>query len=207
MKHLKPKSLIFKGNNQQKIKEKLTGSRFRWLNEKLYTHSGAESLKYFQEYPETFYEYHEGFSTQVKSWPTNPIDVIIRKVKARQSRQTTEAGPEPSLVIADMGCGEAKLAATLASNTTSVHSFDLVAANEHVTACDIAHVPLHMDSVHAVVFSLSLMGTNYMDFIEEGARILKPGQVFPIHSSPQTMMPPSHCVPVLVVASCILLRS
>jgi ribosomal RNA-processing protein 8 len=69
-----------------------------------------------------------------------------------------------------MGCGEARLAASL-PNTT--HSFDLIAANSTVTACDIAHVPLADESVDVVVFCLSLMGTNVLDFLREANRILR----------------------------------
>lgn len=39
---------------QQKMKDKLSGSRFRWLNEQLYTTPGDESFTLFQEKPELF---------------------------------------------------------------------------------------------------------------------------------------------------------
>lgn len=41
------------------------------------------------------------------------------------------------MVVADLGCGEAKIAKTVPHK---VYSFDLVAANESVTACDISSV-------------------------------------------------------------------
>ncbi len=43
--------------------------------------------------------------------------------------------------IADLGCGDAAIAKEL-GGVKKVYSFDLVAVNERVTACDIAHVPL-----------------------------------------------------------------
>ena len=43
----------------------------------------------------------------------------------------------PSLKVVDFGCGEAKIATSVSHD---VHSFDLVAVNEKVTACDMAHV-------------------------------------------------------------------
>jgi ribosomal RNA-processing protein 8 len=63
-------------------------------------------------------------------------------------------------VVADMGCGDAKLAQTLAPTGTTVHSFDLVSVNPRVVACDIAHTPLQASCCDVVVFCLSLMGTN-----------------------------------------------
>lgn len=41
---------------QRKMKEKLSGARFRWLNEQLYTTPGDKSFKLFQEKPELFDE-------------------------------------------------------------------------------------------------------------------------------------------------------
>lgn len=43
----------------------------------------------------------------------------------------------PSLEVADFGCGDAKLSRSVPNK---VHSFDLVAVNEHVTVCDMAKV-------------------------------------------------------------------
>ena len=40
-------------------------------------------------------------------------------------------------MVADFGCGDAKIARSLAN---TVHSFDLVAHNKHVTPCDMAKV-------------------------------------------------------------------
>lgn len=72
-----------------------------------------------------------------------------------------------------MGCGEATLAQQVPQSR--VHSLDLVAANDLVTACDMAHTPLAAGSVDVVVFCLSLMGTNLKDFVTEANRILREG--------------------------------
>lgn len=38
------------------MKDKLSGARFRWLNEKLYTTEGTEAYTLFQDQPELFDE-------------------------------------------------------------------------------------------------------------------------------------------------------
>lgn len=78
----------------------------------------------------------------------------------------------PTYVIADFGCGEAELSKSVKQK---VHSFDLVATNDCVTACDMAHVPLADSSVDVAVFCLSLMGTNLHDYLVEANRVLKTG--------------------------------
>ncbi|KAL6053761.1 25S rRNA (adenine645-N1)-methyltransferase [Balamuthia mandrillaris] len=167
---------------QQKLYQKLRGSRFRWLNEQLYSVSGDEAKRLFDENPDYFQEYHSGFSEQVSSWPVNPVDQIIRSLeeegedeeKGAKGKRQKRKKKQKKLCIADFGCGEAKIGATLGKKHT-VYSFDLVAVNEHVTACDIANVPLENESVDVAIFCLSLMGSNFMDFLEEAHRVLKPG--------------------------------
>ena len=43
----------------------------------------------------------------------------------------------PDHVVADFGCGDAKIAQAVKNE---VHSFDLIALNEYVTPCDMANV-------------------------------------------------------------------
>jgi len=58
--------------------------------------------------------------------------------------------------------------------TNKVHAFDHISIDETVTACDISNVPLEDNVLDVVVFSLSLMGTNYRDYLVEGHRTLRP---------------------------------
>lgn len=101
---------------QQKMMAKLSGSRFRWINEQLYTISSEDALKLIKQQPSLFDEYHQGFRSQVQSWPENPVDVFVEQIKERGStRQVNAPGglpglPNKQVVVADMGCGEAQLA-------------------------------------------------------------------------------------------------
>lgn len=152
---------------QLKFANKLNGSRFRTINERLYTTTGKEALKEFQTNPNNFEIYHVGFREQASTWPDNPLDAIISWIKSSH----------PSAVIADMGCGDARLSESIPNK---VHSFDLYSPNPRVIACDIAHVPLKKESVDIVVFCLALMGVNITDFIIEALRILKPDGIIRI---------------------------
>ena len=107
-------------------------------------------------------QYHDGFASQVKRWPVNPLDIIIKRIKSLPA----------DCIVADFGCGEAALSAAVPQTT---HSFDLVAANSRITVADSANVPLGDSSVDVAVFCLSLMGTNYFDFVMEARRVLRRG--------------------------------
>jgi len=175
-----------KGNSSQKkapssslqksFQERLSGSRFRTLNEELYTTTSQAAFKRFSQQPELLDEYHEGFRHQVEQWPVNPVDVLVQKLL----QQKQQAQP---LVVADFGCGDAALGKRLlAQNTTAaprftVHSLDLAARGPNaalITACDCAHTPLPSHSVDVGIFCLSLMGTNLADLVREAHRVLRP---------------------------------
>ena len=64
-------------------------------------------------------------------------------------------------------------AAQAVSERHTVHSFDHVAINENVIACDMAHVPLDDEILDMAIFSLALMGANFADYLREAYRTLK----------------------------------
>ncbi|KAK7754035.1 25S rRNA (adenine645-N1)-methyltransferase [Diatrype stigma] len=209
---------------QAAMREKLISARFRHLNETLYTRPSAEAFRLFQESPEMFREYHEGFRRQVDVWPENPVDGYIAEIQLRGRVKTPAAPPRgrgrgrdqqvpskneddaaedngsggsvPPLprsakgtcTIADLGCGDAKLAAALEAEPSSrkkqlrveVLSYDLHGdeagadgRNPRVTRADIANLPRADGSVDIAVFCLALMGTNWLDFVEEAYRVLR----------------------------------
>uniref|UniRef100_A0AC11BDQ1 Ribosomal RNA processing 8 n=1 Tax=Ovis aries TaxID=9940 RepID=A0AC11BDQ1_SHEEP len=145
-----------------RMAQRLDGARFRYLNEQLYSGPSSAAQRLFQEDPEAFLLYHRGFQNQVKKWPLQPVDRIARDLRQRPA----------SLVVADFGCGDCRLASSIRNR---VHCFDLASLDPRVTVCDMAQVPLEDESIDVAVFCLSLMGTNIRDFLEEANRVLKPG--------------------------------
>ncbi|KAM9801177.1 uncharacterized protein rrp8 [Neosynchiropus ocellatus] len=152
---------------RSRMEQRLDSARFRYINEVLYSTSSGAAKRMFQQDPEAFWVYHRGYTAQVGKWPVNPVDPIIAYIRKRSA----------SLVVADFGCGDCKIARSVKNK---VHSFDLVSTCELVTACDMAKVPLKDRSVDIAVFCLSLMGTNLADFLAEANRVLKKGGVLKI---------------------------
>ena len=106
---------------------------------KLQTH------KRFLDNPLEWHDYHEIYAETRKDWEVIPYQEAIKWCKAR-----------PHWIIGDFGCGEAFLMQGLPKQ---VYSFDHIAINDKVIACDISHVPLNDSALDAAIFSLSLMGT------------------------------------------------
>lgn len=147
---------------QETLKKKLHGSQFRTLNEELYTRSGEANFARFSKEPWLAEAYHRGFREQTLRWPSNPLDAIIEDLRCQKA----------GLIVADFGCGEARLAAEVGSKH-EVHSFDLVATTEGVVACNMAHTGMAAESIDVAVFCLSLMGPSFVDFLVEAHRVLR----------------------------------
>ncbi|KAL8944384.1 MAG: hypothetical protein Q9211_000618 [Gyalolechia sp. 1 TL-2023] len=85
--------------------------------------------------------------------------------------------------IVDLGCGDASLHAALLPHTSalnlSIHSYDFSPGDspnaQLITLSDIAHLSLADSSVDIAIFCLALMGTNWVDFVGEAARVVRVG--------------------------------
>jgi len=119
-----------------------------------------------QHDPSEWYLYHTLYRETRKDWPEQPFERIAERIRVR-----------PDWVVADFGCGECLLKDMLSNNR--VISIDHVAWNEQVIACDMSSTPLENATLDVAVFSLSLMGTNWVDYLKEAYRTLKPyGHLF-----------------------------
>ncbi|KAG5437871.1 hypothetical protein PCANB_000586 [Pneumocystis canis] len=156
---------------QQKMKLKLLGGKFRMINEHLYNITSKEALEFFKKYPNIYEQYHLGFQKQVLSWPKNPVDLMIEELQIHVQKIKKSI-----LKVADLGCGDAKIAKVMKNiSNIKIYSCDLISRNSFVTACDMSYLPLNSSTIDIVIFCLSLMGTNYIDFLKEAWRILKMG--------------------------------
>jgi SAM-dependent methyltransferase len=115
--------------------------------------------------PTEWYLYHSLYREARASWPEVPVDRIAAQLRGR-----------PDWIIGDFGCGECLLGKALGR---PVVGLDHVAVDSTVQVCDMAHTSLADGSLDAAVFSLSLMGANWRDYLQEAQRVLKPyGHLF-----------------------------
>ena len=81
------KSGDFSNGFLAQLQNKVKGSKFRWINEQLYTQSGEDSLRMIKEDESLFDVYHQGFREQVTRWPLVPVDVFISILKYLSSNR------------------------------------------------------------------------------------------------------------------------
>jgi putative methyltransferase len=143
------------------IKQRVrTYGDFTKLNRRINTEVSDSTHDRMTKDPKEWEEYHRQYRETRKTWSIIPYEKIINRIKKLSTR----------LQIGDFGCGEAKVAESIGKE--KVYSFDHVAINDSVTACDMKSVPLPNDSIDVAVFSLSLMGKNWPDYIKEAKRCL-----------------------------------
>ncbi len=134
---------------------------FSKMNNRWYSSTSGKTHERLAANPEEWAHYHTMYQQLRESWPVVPFKEEIRWLSERDG-----------LVVGDFGCGEAQVARAVTPQHT-VHSFDHVAIDARAIACDIAHVPLEDETLDLAIFCLSLMGSNFTDYVREAHRCLR----------------------------------
>ena len=109
--------------------------------------------------PNEWFEYHRLLEEEVKDWKVIPNDEIIGRLQ----------GFPRWWKIGDFGCGKAKIHDILGDR---VFSFNHIAINENVVSCNMKNTMLPNNSLEVIVFCLSLMNSNWDEYIKEAKRCL-----------------------------------
>ena len=134
---------------------------FSAMNQRFNSSKSSTSHERLLKDPEEFYLYHTLYRKARETWSEVPFEVIADQINKR-----------PDWVIGDFGCGEALLSKSVRNK---VYSIDHVAINPSVIACDMSHTGLDDNILDVAVFSLSLMGINWQDYLQEAFRLLRAG--------------------------------
>jgi len=139
---------------------------FSLMNQRFNTSKSSTMHERLVKDPEEFYLYHTLYREARETWTETPYKVFSEQLNKR-----------PDWIIGDFGCGEAELSKLIRNK---VYSFDHVAINPSVIACDMSNTGMKEEILDVAVFSLSLMGTNWQDYIKEAFRLLRNGGLLKI---------------------------
>ena len=142
-------------------------SEYQEISKKMATQSSRTTHKMIQEDEQIWHKYHanrdvsfEGYEDQSEI----PLNKITAYLETKSSRR---------LKILDLGCGRNKIQEKFASNDKlSITGYDYVSHNGSQVA-DIRELPEEDESVDICVFSQSLMGSNWKEYIKEAKRVLR----------------------------------
>jgi len=142
---------------------------FTKLNQRINSEKSETTRKRMLKNPEEWHEYHRQYREERKSWKVIPYENWVDRILELSQRY----------IIGDFGCGEAKISQAIGSGR--IISIDHVAIEPSVISCDMANVSkyIHDGDLDIALFSLSLMGKNWEDYLKEAARCLsKNGYLF-----------------------------
>ena len=115
--------------------------------------------KEFSDNPDSWNRYHALRNSRMESWEEIPYEYIATKITDIRD------------VVSDFGCGLNLFRNCIPNN--EVYSFDHVAIDDTVFACDMRNTNLKDESIDVAVFSLALWGTNSEEYIKEAYRVLR----------------------------------
>ena len=134
---------------------------FSRMNNRWYAADSQKTHTRLEANPEEWAHYHTMYQSLRESWEVVPFKEEIRWLEQREG-----------YTVADFGCGEAMIAEAVGERH-QVFSFDHVAINDNVRACDITAVSLDDGSLDVAIFCLSLMGANFTEYLREAHRCLR----------------------------------
>lgn len=134
---------------------------FTNMNNRWYAAASDKTNARLNANPEEWAHYHTMYQELRKTWDVVPYREETRWLEKREG-----------LTVGDFGCGEALIGKAV-SNRHVVHSFDHVAIDPSVVACDMAATHLEDGSLDVAIFCLSLMGANFVDYLREAHRCLR----------------------------------
>ncbi len=141
-------------------------SEYQEIGKKMSTQHSHTTAEMFSSNPELWHEYHDerDFSfLGYKEQDQIPIKKIVAYLETKQRHK---------IRIYDLGCGRNQIAAHFQANTNfQVTGFDHVSCNGSI-ACDISSLKVPDNSANICVFSQSLMGSNWSDYLCEAKRVL-----------------------------------
>ena len=159
--HLKPKKDSTTTSNTTR-----KNSDYQDLGRKMSTQKSTTTSEMFQTTPDLWHTYHESRDFSFKGYDEQteiPINKILNYVKTKSNRK---------LRVLDLGCGRNVISEHFKEHTKiNVTGYDHISYNNSI-ACDISHLPNDNESVNMCIFSQSLMGSNWKEYLQEAKRVL-----------------------------------
>ena len=134
---------------------------FTKQKQKINSEDSSATNQRMMKNPEEWHEYHRNYREERKSWKVIPFNEWIKRIKKLPERY----------IVGDFGCGEAKIAEALGSR---IINFDHVAMDSSIVSCDMSDVSQYVkdDELDVALFSLSLIGKNWQNYLKEASRCL-----------------------------------
>ena len=142
-------------------------SNYQKLTQMMSSQKSTTTKEMFIKEPNLWHEYHNFRDFSFKGYDNQneiPINKIIKYLETKSKHK---------LKILDLGCGRNLIKEHFANNNKfTIIGYDYVSYNGSIE-CDISNLPDEDESIKICVFSQSLMGSNWINYLVEGLRVLE----------------------------------
>ncbi len=156
-----------KNKESEKDKKARILSEYQELSKKMSMQNSTNTNILFKEKPDLWHKYHDNRDFSFLGYDKQdeiPVNKIINYLQTKSNNK---------LKILDLGCGRNLIKTHFKDNKKlDITGYDHVSFNDSI-ACDISKLPDEDESVDICVYSQSLMGSNWKDYINEGFRVLR----------------------------------
>ena len=164
------KSVNVKPKNTEKSKTEPVNKKlsdYQELSRKMSSQNSKNTNKMFKDNPKLWEQYHTTRDQSFKGYDKIdeiPINKIINYLKTKERYK---------LSILDLGCGRNLIAKHFKSNKKfTITGYDHISYNGSIKN-DISDLPEDDESIKVCIFSQSLMGSNWNEYLNEGFRVLE----------------------------------
>jgi len=147
--------------NKRKISE------YQELTKKMSIQKSETTKKMFKENSDLWHKYHDNRDFSFKGYNKQediPVNKIIAYLETKSNKK---------LKILDLGCGRNTVKEHFKDNKKlDITGYDYVSYNGSIV-CDISDLPEEDETIDICVYSQSLMGSNWKEYLDEGFRVLR----------------------------------
>lgn len=159
---IKPKEEPTESHEQKRIRIQ---SEYQELSNKMAIQKSENTNKMFSNSPKLWHQYHNARDVSFSGYKQSevPVNIIITYLETKKNH---------TLKILDLGCGRNLIYHHFLKNKKfDITGYDHVAFNNSKQA-DISDLPEKDESTNICVYSQSLMGSNWKEYLNEGRRVL-----------------------------------
>jgi len=162
---IKPKTDSLKESLGEKQKRML--SEYQEITKKMSVQNSKNTNEMFKGNVKLWHQYHDNRDISFKGYDNQneiPINKIMDYLKTKENKK---------LNILDLGCGRNLIKQYFEKNKKfEITGYDHVSFNGSIE-CDISELPNDDETVDVCIFSQSLMGSNWKEYIVEAIRVLR----------------------------------
>ena len=149
------------------LTKQITISEYQKLSRKISSQKSSTTAQMFTTDKTLWHQYHDYRDHSFKGYDNKdeiPINKIIKYLESKSKYK---------MKILDLGCGRNLIKEHFKNNKKFlIVGYDHVSFNNSIE-CDISSLPDEDESIKICIYSQSLMGSNWKDYINEGLRILE----------------------------------